>query len=341
MISAADFDLLTDGGPDFGRPSGHVTACGRTGGEMLGPRVFEPPTSPSRTVRDTRLRYAAARPAHCTGSSCLPGVLSHQLHELALAARPRLHLTVHLLDDGQHLIHGVADRHHHAATLAELLEERGRDRRPAGRDQYPIERRLVGPAEGAATDPYPDIVVAELLEESAGALGQPRQALDRADAPRELGEHGRLIARAGADLENLFLAGELEQLGHEAHDVGLRDRLLLADRQGVIAVGAITQCFLDEEMTRDAPHHREHALFGDLAARKLLLDHARAGRFVRVARPLHSPRRGFLVAAAAGTRRGGRALSPLSCALKAVDQSSSCVSARWLVRSRWSGVSET
>src|SRR5262245_34728478 len=152
MISAADFDLLTDGGPDFGRPSSRVAACGRTGGEMVGARGFEPPTSRSRTVRATRLRYAPTRPAHCTGSSCLPGVLSHQLHELALAARARLHLAVNLLDDRQHLVDGVADRHDHATALAELLEERGRDRRPASRDQYPIERRLVRPAEGATAD---------------------------------------------------------------------------------------------------------------------------------------------------------------------------------------------
>src|SRR5262245_192550 len=277
MISAADFDLLTDGGPDFGRPSGRVTSGDRTGGEMVGARGFEPPTSRSRTVRATRLRYAPTRPAHCTGSSCLPGVLSHQLHELALAARARFHLAVNLLDDGQYLIHGVADRHHHAAALGELLEERARDRWPAGRDQYPIERRLVGPAEGAAAHSHPDVVVAEPLEERAGALGQPRQTLDRADAPRELGEHGSLIARAGADLEDLLLAGEREQLGHEAHDVGLGDRLLLADRQGMIAVGAIAQRFLDEEMTRHAPHHGDHALVGDLAAHELLLDHARAG----------------------------------------------------------------
>src|SRR5262245_49590182 len=211
MISAADFDLLTDGGPDFGRPSGRATAGGRTGGEMVGARGFEPPTSRSRTVRATRLRYAPTRPAHCTGSSCLPRVLSHQLHELAFATRARLHLAANLLDDGQDLVHGVADRHDHAAALAELLEERGRDRRPTGRDQYPIERRLVRPAEGAAADPNPDVVVAELLEERAGALGQPRQTLDRADAARELGEHRRLIARAGADLEDLLAAAELEQ----------------------------------------------------------------------------------------------------------------------------------
>jgi hypothetical protein len=82
----------------------------------------------------------------------------------------------------------------------------------------------------------------------------------------------------------------------------------------MIAVGAIAQRLVDEQMARHAPHHGEHALVGDLAAGELLLDHPRAGRLVRVARPLHYPLRGFLIGAAVGVRRGGRPVSPLSCA---------------------------
>src|SRR2546426_12495665 len=125
---------------------------------MVGARGFEPPTSRSRTVRATRLRYAPTRRAHCTESSGLPGVLSHQLHELALAAEARLHLAADLVHDGQRLVHGVADGHDHASALAELLEERRRHRRAAGRHEDPIERRLAGPAPRSASDPRPDIL---------------------------------------------------------------------------------------------------------------------------------------------------------------------------------------
>src|SRR2546426_2286397 len=328
MISAADFDMLTGCGSDFGRPSGDRVAGGRTDGELVGARGFEPPTSRSRTVRATRLRYAPTRRAHCTGSSRLPGVLSDQLHELALATRTRLHFTPDLLHDGQRLVLGVPDGHHHASTLRELLEERRGDRGAAGRDQYPIERRFVGPAERAAADPDPHVVVAETLEERTRPLGQARQSFDRADPPRELGEHRRLVTRAGADLEDLLMAVELEELRHEADDVGLRNRLLLADRQGMVAVGAVTQGLLDEEVTRHPPHRRQHALVRDLAAHELLLDHPRAGRLVRVARPLHYPLRGFLVGAAAGPRRGRRLASPRNWALKPAGQSLSSISAR-------------
>src|SRR2546422_9048240 len=134
MISAADFDMLTGCGSDFGRPSGDRVPGGRTDRELGGARGFEPPTSRSRTVRATRLRYAPTRRAHCTGSSRLPGVLSDQLHELALATRTRLHFTPDLLHDGQRLVHRVPDRHHHAPALTELLEERRRHRWPPRRD---------------------------------------------------------------------------------------------------------------------------------------------------------------------------------------------------------------
>src|SRR2546422_11693048 len=124
----------------------------RTVGEMVGARGFEPPTSRSRTVRATRLRYAPTRRAHCTESSGLPGVLSHELDELALAAEARLHCAADLLDDGQRLVHGVADRHDHAPALAELLEERRWHPPTAGRPQEHIERRRLRPAERSAAD---------------------------------------------------------------------------------------------------------------------------------------------------------------------------------------------
>src|SRR5437879_13306401 len=105
---------------------------------MVGARGFEPPTSRSRTVRATRLRYAPTRRAHCTESSGLPGVLSHELDELALAAEARLHCAADLLDDGQRLVHGVADRSDHAPALGPLLAGRECDRQIDGRPECPM-----------------------------------------------------------------------------------------------------------------------------------------------------------------------------------------------------------
>src|SRR5207245_11223439 len=129
-------------GSDFSRRSTAGQVGRRAGGEMVGARGFEPPTSRSRTVRATRLRYAPTRRAHCTESSGLPGVLSHELDELALAAEARFHFAADLLHHGQRLVHGVTDRHHHTPALAELLEERRRHRGPARGHEDPIERAL-------------------------------------------------------------------------------------------------------------------------------------------------------------------------------------------------------
>ena len=124
------------------------------------------------------------------------------------------------------------------------------------------------------------------------------------------------------------MAVKLEELRHEPDDVGLGNRLLLADRQGMVAVGAITQRLFDEEMARHPAHRGDHALVGDLAAHELLLNHPRAGRLVRVARPLHYPLRGFLFGVARDTRRGARWVALRSWAFRPADQSLSCSSAR-------------
>src|SRR5207253_1429549 len=296
-------------------------------------RFMTKPTVPNRARYQAALRPDATRfivqgRRACTRSSGLPGVLADKLDEFAVAAKLGLHLAADLLHHGQGLVRDVPDRDHHAPALAELLEERRGDRGPAGRDKDPIEGRLVGPAERAAADADPHVVVAELLEERSGALGQARQALDGADAAGELGQHGGLIPGAGSDLQDLFRAAQLEQLRHEPDDVRLGDRLLLADRQRMVAVSAIAQRLLDEEMARHPSHRGEDALVGNPALHELLLDHPGAGRLVPVARPLHYPLRGFLFGAAAARRRGARPVSLRNWALSPPCQSFSCTSAR-------------
>src|SRR5207247_1656682 len=103
-------------------------------------------------------------------------------------------------------------------------------------------------------------------------------------------EHGRLVAGARADLQHLFLPRQPEQRRHERHDVRLRDRLPLADRQRMVLVGAVGESLLDEPVPRDAPHGVEHASVGDPAALELLVHHALAlARQARLEARLHSP----------------------------------------------------
>src|SRR5688572_2087711 len=87
---------------------------------VVGARGFEPPTSRSRTVRATRLRYAPLRPAYCTGLR-LPRILADELDEHAVPVRRHPHRAAHILHQRQRLVQAVADRHDHPAALGQLL----------------------------------------------------------------------------------------------------------------------------------------------------------------------------------------------------------------------------
>jgi hypothetical protein len=83
------------------------------------------------------------------------------------------------------------------------------------------------------------VPVPEPLETLARGLGERRVAFDRDDVARELREHRGLIARPRPDLEDAMLGLRGEQLGHSRDHVGLRDRLALADPEGMIAVRGV------------------------------------------------------------------------------------------------------
>ena len=57
------------------------------------------------------------------------------------------------------------------------------------------------------------------------------------DLARQLGQHRRLVAAAGADFQHPIIGPQVEQIGHHGDDVGLRDRLAEADRQRPVGIG--------------------------------------------------------------------------------------------------------
>ena len=54
----------------------------------------------------------------------------------------------------------------------------------------------------------------------------------------------------GADLEDVLAALQTQCLGHGGNNIGLRDRLTLADRQGLVGVGEAAQIFLQTKASR-------------------------------------------------------------------------------------------
>jgi hypothetical protein len=91
-------------------------------------------------------------------------------------------------------------------------------------------------------------LVSERGEALTGAGGELLDDLDAVDLGAELGEHGGLIPRAGADLEHSISRAYGSELGHEGDHVGLADRDVVADRQGMIGVGSILGAVRDEEV---------------------------------------------------------------------------------------------
>src|SRR3989442_569121 len=144
---------------------------------VVGARGFEPPTSRSRTVRATRLRYAQHRPNDCTESG-LPRILAHQRDEHTVTESARAHLAAHALHQRQDLPLGVAERQHHAPALGELLEKWWRDAGASGGDEDPIERGLVGPAQRAVSHAYPHVGIPEAFDQRPLAGRQRREPLE-------------------------------------------------------------------------------------------------------------------------------------------------------------------
>ena len=93
--------------------------------------------------------------------------------------------------------------------------------------------------------------------------GGPREiavAFHGVDPAREAGEDRRLVARPRADLEHLVPRANLERLGHETDDRGLRDGLAGGNRERHVLVGAVTEEVADEGFAGCVFEGREHGL---------------------------------------------------------------------------------
>src|SRR6185436_15596414 len=94
-----------------------------------------------------------------------------------------------------------------------------------------VERRPLGPAARAIADPELDIGDAQTAQALTRLLRELPDELDAVYVSRQRGDDGRLIPEAGPDFEHRVLRLDIEQIGHQRDDEGLRDRLVEADRQ--------------------------------------------------------------------------------------------------------------
>ena len=166
-----------------------------------------------------------------------------------------------------------ADRYHQPAPDVELILERLRDFRPAGRSQDGVERRGLGPAARAVAGAQLDVVVAQPLQPRRRQPGQLVDALDGIDALGDPADHRGRIARAGADLEHAIARLDLRRCDHQADDVRLRDGLAGFDRQRGVLIGKLAQAFGNEDLTGHPAHGSEHVAVAHASTRQLSIHH--------------------------------------------------------------------
>ena len=111
-----------------------------------------------------------------------------------------------------------------------------------------------------------DVGAAEPLEALLSAGGVFRDLLDGVHVAGEARKDGGLVAGAGAHLEDGFVPGQFQRLGHDRHHVRLRDGLPGADGQGLVLVGLARMLGRHEFFPRDFPEGVEHAGVADVAA---------------------------------------------------------------------------
>src|SRR5262245_47170036 len=201
-----------------------------------------------------------------------PSELADQGHEAAGAVILPPYAPRFLDDAHERLIGGAvrgAHREHEAAADLELVDERrGNLGGRGGHDDRAVGGELA-PAVAAVEDLEVDVLDGERADRFAGALRKCRDALDRVHLREEPAQYGGVVAGARADLEHAAGPVRLRQLAHARDDVGLRDRLLLPDRERGVVVGLRAQRLLDERLARDLAERSDDEWIGDPSRRKL------------------------------------------------------------------------
>ena len=127
--------------------------------------------------------------------------------------------------------------------------------------------------------------ITQLPKQAGGGSAQLGNHLDRIHLTDAFRQYGRLIAGTRADLQHPHLLPGLDELGHQCHDIRLRDRLPLTNRQRIISIRQITQIRGHEPMPGHLAHRAQDGLAANSPFPKLPLNHlAPAGLMIG---PLH------------------------------------------------------
>lgn len=164
-----------------------------------------------------------------------------------------------------------------ATAGGQLVDERRRDFRRGGGNDDHVEGGFFRPALIAVALADHDVLVAQLGQAFFGLFSQRLDDLDAVNLPAELGQHGRLIAGTGADIEGSALGLRLGQLGHQGNDVRLGNRLPMANRQRMVSISNAGLLFGNEAMAGNPAHHLQDLRIDDVAAAEIVFEHSLPG----------------------------------------------------------------
>src|SRR5205085_9916468 len=163
-----------------------------------------------------RKLVAHAKPQH--------SALCPERHELYRLQSSLDQLAINFSNEPQVLIAG-ADRNDAASAFTELIEKCARHCCGGGGGKDGVERRAIAKRGDAVADRERDVRDVESIESRENSGGKIGFDLRAVNMSRDARQNRRLISAAGSDLEDAFVASQLEKLRHQRDDVGLRNRL--------------------------------------------------------------------------------------------------------------------
>jgi len=152
----------------------------------------------------------------------------------------------------------------HQSTSGSQLSDQGRwNLLGRGGQEHAIKGRSLRPSQVAIPLPEKHVHEAEPLEALARKLCQLRDDFDRVHLGAKERQHRRLVSGASANFEHPFVPLQVKLLGHVRHDVGLTDRLAVADRDGSVGRGLSCKKRRNEVRAIEQTNGVEHALVDD------------------------------------------------------------------------------
>ncbi len=130
----------------------------------------------------------------------------------------------------------------------------GRHLGRAGGNQYRPIGGFSRPAQGFPGKVDFNIAISQAFQYLSGFLRQLGQALHANHITGQFGENRRLVAAARSDFQHLFRAGQLQRLGHQGDNEGLRNGLVQPDGQRDIFVGEVATFLRHESLPGYAGH---------------------------------------------------------------------------------------